>query len=136
MNILNTVMGALGGGGDNNQLMSVVMGMLNGNENEEGNAMGNLLQQFQEGGLGDAVQSWLGSGENMPISAEQLSSVFGSEKIAEIAQQAGVSTDDISGQLANMLPQAVDKLTPDGEVPSGSLDLGSLASMLGGMLGK
>ena len=136
MNILNTVMGALGGGGDNNQLMSVVMGMLNGNENEEGNAMSGLLEQFQQGGLGDAVQSWLGSGENLPISAEQLSSVFGSEKIAEIAQQAGISTDDVSGQLANMLPQAVDKLTPNGEVPSGSLDLGSLASMLGGLLGK
>ncbi len=136
MNILNKVMGALGGGGDNSQLMSVVMGMLNGNENEEGNAMGNLLEQFQQGGLGDAVQSWLGSGENMPISAEQLSSVFGSDKIAEIAQQAGVSTDDISGQLADLLPQAVDKLTPDGQVPSGSLDLGSLTSMLGGMLGR
>lgn len=136
MNILKTVMSALGGGSGGNPLMSVVMGMLNGNENEEGNGMGNLLEQFQQGGMGDAVQSWLGSGENLPVSAEQLSSVFGSEKIAEMAQQAGISTDDMSGKLADMLPQAVDKLTPDGEVPSGSLDLGSLTSMLGGMLGK
>jgi len=136
MSLLNTVMGAIGGGGDNNQLMSVVMGLLNGNENEEGNAMGNLLEQFQQGGLGDAVQSWLGSGENMPISADQLASVFGSDKLADIAQQAGVSTDDISGQLANMLPQAIDKLTPNGEVPSGSLDLGSLTSMIGGLLNR
>lgn len=138
MNILNTVLGALGGGsgGDSSQLLSTVMGLLNGNENEAGNGIGGLLSQFQENGMGDAVQSWLGSGSNLPISADQLTSVLGSDKIAEIAQQVGISTDDISGQLANMLPQAVDKLTPDGQVPDGGLDLGSLGSMLGGLLGK
>ncbi|MGH1360498.1 MAG: YidB family protein [Burkholderiaceae bacterium] len=136
MNILNTVLGAIGGGGDNSQLLSTVMGMLNGNENEAGNGIGGLLEQFQQNGMGDAVQSWLGSGSNLPISGEQLASVFGSDKIAEMAQQAGISTDDISGKLADLLPQAVDKLTPDGEVPSGNLDLASLGSMLGGFLGK
>ncbi len=135
MNILNSVLGAIGGG-DNNQLMSTVMSMLNGNENEAGNGIGGLLEQFQQNGLGDAVQSWLGSGSNLPISGEQLASVFGSDKISELAQQAGLSTDEISGKLADLLPQAVDKLTPDGQVPTGNLDLGSLGSLLGGFLGK
>lgn len=140
MNILNTVMSALGGNSGGNPLMSVVMGMLSGNDQQGGGAgaggLGGLLQQFQQNGLGDAVQSWVGNGENMPISADQLSAVFGGDKIAEIARQAGMSTEDVSGQLASMLPQAVDKLTPNGQMPEGNLDLGSLTSVLGGLFGK
>ncbi len=136
MNILNSVLGAVGGGGDNNQLLTTVMSLLNGNPNEEGNGIGDLLGKFQEGGLSDVVQSWLGSGENMPISGDQLKSVLGDGKLASIAQQAGVSADQLPGQLADLLPQAVDKLTPDGQLPTGNLDLGSLGSLLGGFLGK
>lgn len=138
MNIMNTVLGAISGGGEggSNQLLTAVMGMLNGNPDEEGNAIGDLLSQFQAGGLGDTVQSWLGSGENMPISADQLTSVLGEGKLASLAQQAGISVDQLPDQLANLLPQAVDKMTPDGQVPSGSLDLGSIGSMLSGFLSK
>ncbi len=138
MNIMNTVLGAIGGGGEggSNQLLSAVMGMLNGNPDEEGNAIGDLLGQLQAGGLGETVQSWLGSGENLPISADQISSILGEGKLASLAQQAGLSVDQLPGQLADLLPQAVDRITPDGQIPSGNLDLGSLGSMLSGFLGK
>lgn len=135
MSILNTVMGALGGNAGGSPLMSVVMNMLSGGDGP-GNGIGDLLQQLQQGGLGEAAQSWIGSGENASVSAGEITNAFGIDRISEIAQQAGLSVDDVSGQLAQILPQAIDSATPNGEVPSGELDLGSLTSMLGGLLGR
>ncbi|MEZ5740751.1 MAG: YidB family protein [Burkholderiaceae bacterium] len=135
MSILNTVLGALGGsgGGNDNPLMGILTNMLSSNSGE-GSGLGPLLEQLQQGGLGDAVQSWVGTGQNLPVSADQLMQAFGADKIGAMAQQAGVSTGEASGQLAQMLPQLIDKLTPGGQIPTGNLDMGSIASVLGSML--
>ena len=133
MNILNTVLGALGGGGDQNPLMSILTSMLQSNA-DGSSGLGALVQQFQQNGMGDAIQSWIGSGQNLPVSADQIMQALGADRVGEMAQQAGIAPEDASGQLADMLPQLIDKLTPDGQMPSGDLDMGAIGSVLGSLL--
>ena len=75
-----------------------------------------LFQQFRDKGLGDVIGSWVGTGQNAPISVDQLKSVLGEGKFAEIANSLGISHDDAANQLATALPQLIDKLTPNGQV--------------------
>jgi uncharacterized protein YidB (DUF937 family) len=79
-----------------------------------------LIQSFQQGGLGDIVNSWVSKGQNLPISAEQLQSVLGGSSLGNIASQLGMNQEEASGSLASMLPQLIDSLTPNGEVPQGN----------------
>ena len=96
-----------------------------------------LIQTFEQQGLGQIVASWVGTGQNLPISVEQLSAVLGSEKLQGLAQQVGLDPQALSGQLAQWLPQAVDHLTPQGQVPApGALQPDALQGALGGLLGK
>ena len=80
--------------------------------------LGGLLEQFQKAGFSDHVASWVGTGENAPISGDAIGQVFGNDTVAQIAKQAGVSTDDASAGLAQLLPQLVDHLTPNGQMPA------------------
>jgi uncharacterized protein YidB (DUF937 family) len=85
--------------------------------------LGGLLQQFQAAGLGQHADSWVGAGENMPVSADDLARVFGRDQISQIAAQAGVSEDEASSGLASLLPEFVNQLTPQGQMPhQGELD--------------
>ena len=84
-----------------------------------------IISKLQHGGLADHVGSWIGTGQNMPISGGQLQEVLGSGAIGEIAQQLGLSHGETSSGLAQVLPQIIDKLTPTGQIPS---DHGSLLS--------
>jgi uncharacterized protein YidB (DUF937 family) len=122
MGLLDSVVGALAGGqsGGSNPLLNIVMQMIS---NPQSGGLGGLVQSFQQGGLGDVVNSWVSTGQNLPISAEQLQSVLGGGKLQEIASQLGVSTEQASGSLADLLPQVVDKLTPNGQIPEGGGDL-------------
>lgn len=130
MGLLDSVLGGLAGnGGGNNALLDSVMDIVNQN-----GGIGGLADKFHQGGLGDLVKSWISTGDNLPISADQISSVLGNEKVAEMAQKLGLDGDQLSGQLAEYLPQVIDKLTPDGNVPQGDL-LGSALEMLKGKLG-
>jgi len=117
MGLLDSVVGALAGGqgGGNNGLVDVVMQLIN---NQPG-GLGGLVQSFQQGGLGEVVNSWVSTGQNMPVSAEQLQAVLGGGQLQNIAAQLGVSPEQASGSLAELLPQVVDKLTPDGQLPQG-----------------
>ncbi|MCH2222994.1 MAG: YidB family protein [Dechloromonas sp.] len=117
MGLLDSVVGALAGGqsGGDNPLLGIVMQLLN---NQPGGLAG-LVQSFQQGGLGDIVNSWVSTGQNLPISAEQLQSIFGSGQLQDIAAQLGVSTEQASGSLADLLPTVVDQLTPNGQLPQG-----------------
>lgn len=90
------------------------------------------LQSGQSGDLGDVVSSWLGSGDNLAVAPDKLESALGSDKISAFADQAGVSGSDASALLAGILPQIVDKLSPDGQLP----DAGGLDSILGGLMGS
>jgi uncharacterized protein YidB (DUF937 family) len=76
-----------------------------------------VINQMQSHGLGDTVRSWVSTGQNAPIAAEQIHQVFGSGTIAEIAQRVGMSPQELSQRLSQFLPQAIDHLTPNGQVP-------------------
>ena len=115
-----------------NPLLTGVLGML---QNHEG-GVGGLVEKFKEKGLGDIAASWIGSGENLPITAEQLKGVLGNETLGQMASQLGVSGDQLSGQLSGLLPQIIDKLTPNGQVAGGGFDLSQAMGMLQGFLKK
>jgi len=133
MGLLDSVLGALSGGspgqqqGGQTDLLQAAIGMLAGGA--QGGGLGALVAKFQQGGLGEVANSWVGSGHNLPISAEQLQSVLGSDMVSGLAAKFGLSPGDVSGQLAHMLPQAVDHLTPGGQLPA-SGGLGDIGAML------
>ena len=147
MGLLDSLVGALGQGGSANNpqaaLLNAIVGMLaqGGGQAGGGGASGGigglsgLVEAFARNGLGHVADSWVGSGQNLPVSADQLSQVLGNERVGQMANQLGVNPGDLLGQLSHMLPQVVDKLTPQGQVPQGDLasQLGSLD--LGGLLG-
>ena len=139
--VLGGALGAIGqpGGVGQAGLLQAVSGLLSGSGNvgdgANGGGLAALVQQFSQGGLGAVVQSWVGNGANLPISAEQVQSVLNSDQLRAMAQQTGLSHSDLASQLAQLLPRVVDHLTPNGEMPHGSTDLGSMVSgLLGGLL--
>jgi uncharacterized protein YidB (DUF937 family) len=79
--------------------------------------LGGILEAFQKGGLGHLADSWVGTGENLPVNGDQVSEVFGQDKIAQMANQLGMSHGDVSGGLAKMLPELINHVTPNGQVP-------------------
>ena len=97
--------------------------------NQPGGIAG-LAEKFQQGGLGEIASSWIGSGPNQPISADQIQSVLGSSMVQDLAQKMGVSPETASSHLAELLPGIVNHLTPNGVVPA----QGDLASMAQGLL--
>jgi uncharacterized protein YidB (DUF937 family) len=76
-----------------------------------------LLQAFQQGGLGHVFQSWMGTGQNLPVSADQLHNTVGSDWISRITQATGLPQNQVEQHLATLLPQIVDHLTPNGQLP-------------------
>jgi uncharacterized protein YidB (DUF937 family) len=110
--------------GDKAGMAQVAMDMFSTN-----GGVGGLLEKFKAGGLGDAAASWVGKGENIPVSADQISSVLGEGAIADMAAKFGIDPATLSAQIAEHLPTVVDKLTPDGEVGADS------GSMLGSIMG-
>ena len=122
------------GGGGNELLMQIVAAMLSNRGGGQGGGLGGLAglaEQFQRGGLGDAMNSWIGTGPNQPVSPDQLGGVLGSDLVGEIMQRTGMGQGDLLGQLSQMLPQAVDRATPQGRLPEGGLgDIGSILAQL------
>jgi uncharacterized protein YidB (DUF937 family) len=118
-----------GGGGMGGILMSllpVVLGMLANRASgagqpgigaSGGGGLGGLLEQFTQRGYGRQAQSWVSTGQNEAIDPDALAQVFGNDRIAQIAAQAGVSEDEARGGLAELLPNVVDHFTPDGRLP-------------------
>lgn len=113
-----------GQGGNSNALLTAAMALVQQHGGLEG-----VLQKFQAGGLGDAVQSWVGTGANAPLSGDQLEQVLGQDAVATAASQAGVTPVQAKDGLAAMLPELVNQLTPGGALPANSGDL--LNSVLG-----
>ena len=128
-------LGGLGNLGSLAALLPVVAGML-GNDSQHG-GLGGLLEKFNQAGLGDVAKSWVGTGENAPISGDQLGQVLGGDAMSEIASKLGMNQGDAAGSLAQMLPGLIDKLTPHGQAPAGGLgNSGDLMGMLGGLLNR
>lgn len=103
-NILGALLGALGGG----------QGGTGG-----GNALEGLIGMLTRSGLVDQAHSWVGTGENQPVSGAQIAEALPDETLRKVAQETGVSTEQAADQIARSLPTAVDRLTPSGEVPEG-----------------
>lgn len=82
-----------------------------------------ILAKFQDNGLADIAASWVGTGENKPISSQQITDVLGADTIKQIAQKFDLDASVLSSQLAENLPKVVDKMTPNGEVSKHSNDL-------------
>jgi uncharacterized protein YidB (DUF937 family) len=108
LEMLGTVTGKAAKGG----LTESIGGLL------EGGGLGRLLETLDEKGLGDVGASWISKGGNLPISAEQLEAVLGNEQVRAIAGKLGITPEKAASQLAKYLPQVVDRLTPDGNVPA------------------
>lgn len=119
----------------NPQLLQAVTAMLS-NDGTHGGLSG-LIQKFQQAGLGDVVGSWVGSGQNQPISGDQITNVLGPDAITGLAEKLGMSPDAAAGQLSNILPGLIDHLTPHGQAPESGLgNSGDLMGMLGSLLQK
>lgn len=104
---------ASGGLGD---VLAQVLGGASGG-GRSGGGLGALLEQLQRAGFGAEADSWVGRGANSPLPADALDRVFGRDALAQIARQAGVSEQDAARGLAEVLPEVVDRVTPDGRVP-------------------
>ncbi len=127
MSLFDAINQALGANETHAGLVSGAMEALGG-----GQGLNGLAQAFQAKGLGDIVSSWIGTGQNLPVSAEQIQSVLGSGVVQQLAARVGLSPEAATALLAQILPQAVDRLTPDGTVPAGGL-LGQAAGILRGL---
>ena len=88
----------------------------------------------ETGGLGDIVNSWIGTGANQAVDPSALGNAFGSDQIANIANQSGVSVDEVQQGLSNLLPGLVDKISPNGQLPDAN-SLNDILGQLGGLLG-
>jgi uncharacterized protein YidB (DUF937 family) len=114
--ILGQVLGGGGRGGSGG--MGDILGQVLGGGGQSGmGGLGGLLEQLQRAGYGDQASSWVGTGQNAPISPEAMEQIFGRGGLAAIARQAGVSEADASRGLSALLPEVVDRVTPNGEVP-------------------
>jgi uncharacterized protein YidB (DUF937 family) len=114
--------GAGGGGLQRGSGLDDLLGqVLGGGRGASGGlgGLGGLLQQFERAGLGTQAQSWVGTGPNQPIGAEALGRVFGADGLDAIARRAGLSPRDTATGLAQLLPEVVDRATPQGRVPEG-----------------
>lgn len=90
-------------------------------KSSESGGLTGLADKFNERGLGDILSSWVSQGENLPVSPEQISHVLGTDQIQQIAEKLGISSEEASNGLAELLPQIVDRLTPGGSLPTGDL---------------
>ena len=139
MGMLDQILGQLGGGmgagstgatgAQNESLWNMASSVV---ANHPG-GLGGLLAQFQSAGLGQQADSWVSTGQNMPVSSDQITSALGSGNIAAMAQKCGINPQLASAGLAALIPLVVDHLTPRGRVEethAGGMDLGAMLSSL------
>ncbi|MCB5185916.1 YidB family protein [Methylobacillus gramineus] len=116
--IAGSMMGKLAGGSNANPMLQAGLDLIN----QYGGAEG-VLNKLRESGLGDEVSSWLGQGANLPISLQQILQVFGQEAIKSMAHKFDLPADEFGSKLAEYLPKVIDKLSPDGKVPTSQVEL-------------
>lgn len=133
MSLLGSILGGLMGGESQQQqpaspVANIVSSLMGGGGAAGGagaapgapgsaGGLSGLLNQFSQAGLGNVAQSWVSSGPNQSVSPQQLQNVFGEHQVNQWAQQANMQPHDLLGQLAHFLPQVVDGVTPNGQVP-------------------
>lgn len=115
MSLFNQLGSLLDNGGDSNWLSSANTLL------EQNGGVSGLVEKFQNGGLGEIVNSWVGTGSNLSITPEQIESVLGQSQLGDVAAKLGLDSSQLSQQLAEHLPTLIDSLTPGGELPADNL---------------
>jgi len=108
MGMFDGLLGGIVGAG----MVSVVNSVL-----EKHGGVQGVVNEFERNGLGPTVRSWVSTGPNQPVSPEDVQRALGPELLQQLAQKSGMSVQDLSRKLADVLPQAVDKMTPNGAIP-------------------
>ena len=108
MGMFDGLLGGIVGAG----MVSVVSSVL-----EKHGGLQGVVNEFEKNGLGSTVRSWVSTGPNQPISPDDVQRALGPDLLQQLSQKSGVSVQDLSRKLAEVLPQAVDKMTPDGAIP-------------------
>jgi uncharacterized protein YidB (DUF937 family) len=131
---VSSMLGSQGEGPGGNALLSGAMELLS---NHPGGASG-LASAFEQNGLGHLASSWIGNGENLPVSADHIKAVLCDERVSEFASKLGTSPDTAAGHLSEILPGLVDKLSPQGQAPAdeGSDLMSTGMGLLSGLFGK
>jgi uncharacterized protein YidB (DUF937 family) len=132
MSLFDSVLGAVTGKGDGTQA-SPLVAMLGGLLAQSGGLQG-LMNKFSQAGLGDVFSKWVNTGPNPPISPDQIKQVLGSEQIQALAAKLGIDPQRAAEVLAEHLPTAVDRLTPEGKIDPNAASHEGLASMLPSLL--
>ncbi len=112
--------GPMGGGSMGGGLGGMLGGLLGGGAAGSllSGGLGGLLQQFQQNGHGETVNSWIGRGENRAIAPQELESAVGKDTVQQLADHSGRPYMDVLSELSTSLPEAVDQLTPEGRIPT------------------
>lgn len=129
MGLLDEVLGKAGIGGASEQhagTLSMIMEYIN---SPQVGGISGLQRMFQEKGLGGVIASWISTGQNLPISADQLQNVLHGDALQNMAAKTGIDPSQLTGIFSQLLPHVVDRMTPDGQVPDGS----ALAQMMKGL---
>jgi uncharacterized protein YidB (DUF937 family) len=100
------------GGAVGAEMISVVNQLI-----EKHGGLPGIVSQLQQQGLGPTVNSWIGSGPNQPISADQVHQAFGPDLVRELAARTGMNPQELAQKLSQVLPQVIDRMTPAGTVP-------------------
>lgn len=133
MGLLDSILGAVTGKTDGSGGAAQLIGVLGGLLAQSGGLQG-LANKFAQNGQGNAFQSWVGMGENQPISSNQIQNVLGSEQVNALAAKMGIDPAQASSFLAEYLPKVVDKLTPEGKVDPTADHQQGLAALLPSLL--
>ena len=152
MGLLDSMMGAAGqaamgalqggqasGGSQGADAMGMVTDLL-----QQSGGLSGILEKFQSQGMGEAAQSWVGTGANLPVSGSQITQALGPDMLSGLVNKFGGNSPELAQLVAQFLPMVIDKLTPNGQVPAdngmsalGNLgNLGDLASLAGQFLGR
>jgi uncharacterized protein YidB (DUF937 family) len=120
MGILDGILGSLGGSSSSGggSLVRLALQLVQENGGLEG-----IVARFQKAGLGEKAASWVGTGENLPVSAEELQKALGSGALGDLAGKLGLPQGDALSGLTSLLPTLVDKMTPNGQLPAEGNDL-------------
>jgi uncharacterized protein YidB (DUF937 family) len=114
MGLIDTLTGLFKSGGFQDQLAKSVSGMIS----DGSLSLSKFKERFDQAGLSDIFDSWVGKGENKPISAEQFKQAADPENLQKIAAEAGITVDEAAEELSKAIPDVVNTLTPDGVLPS------------------
>jgi uncharacterized protein YidB (DUF937 family) len=102
--------------------------------NGQAGGLSGLVDRFREAGLDNVISSWIGSGQNVPITGEQMRQALGEGPLQQISEETGLNEQETAEHLSGMLPDLIDKLTPGGNIPRGGL--GNMSALLDHFMGR